>query len=92
VLKLAAVGIEPDRRVLVQINPLVVALLNGVEQLTKLRAEGKAIADVEARCHFTKDRLIPAMKSLRAAVDALESLLPDDLWPLPTYQEMLFIR
>ena len=35
--------------------------------------------------------LIPAMATVRAAADALESVVADDLWPLPTYQEMLFI-
>ena len=29
--------------------------------------------------------------SVRLAADELESLVADDLWPLPTYQEMLFI-
>ncbi len=33
----------------------------------------------------------PAMDAVRAAADALETLVADDLWPLPTYQEMLFI-
>jgi glutamine synthetase len=28
---------------------------------------------------------------VRNAADSLESLVADDLWPLPTYQEMLFI-
>jgi glutamine synthetase len=31
------------------------------------------------------------MASVRAAADSLETLVADDLWPLPTYQEMLFI-
>ncbi|MEN7972612.1 MAG: glutamine synthetase III [Verrucomicrobiota bacterium] len=34
---------------------------------------------------------IAAMNELRASVDALESLVPADLWPMPTYSEMLFI-
>jgi glutamine synthetase len=29
---------------------------------------------------------------VRQAVDALEAIVDDDLWPLPTYQEMLFMR
>ena len=29
---------------------------------------------------------------MRASADALESVVADDMWPLPTYQEMLFIR
>lgn len=43
----------------------------------------------EAR--YACDTLIPAMGAVRAAADALEHLVADDLWPLPTYQEMLFI-
>jgi len=36
--------------------------------------------------------LLPTMLKLRQAADALEVLIDDDRWPLPTYQEMLFIR
>ncbi len=32
------------------------------------------------------------MLTVRAAADALEGLIADDQWPLPTYQEMLFVR
>ena len=32
------------------------------------------------------------MNAVRAAGDKLEALVADDLWPLPTYQEMLFIK
>jgi glutamine synthetase len=35
--------------------------------------------------------ILPAMTSVRAAADELETLIADDLWPLPNYQEMLFI-
>jgi glutamine synthetase len=41
--------------------------------------------------HFHDD-VIPAMVSLRETADQMESILPDDLWPLPTYREMLFIK
>ncbi|MCK5676657.1 MAG: glutamine synthetase type III, partial [Verrucomicrobia bacterium] len=34
---------------------------------------------------------VAAMNGLRASVDALEALVPADLWPMPTYAEMLFI-
>jgi glutamine synthetase len=32
------------------------------------------------------------MLAVREAADALEGVVADDLWNLPTYQEMLFIR
>jgi len=38
------------------------------------------------------DQVLPAMARVRAYADALEMVVADDLWPLPSYQEMLFIR
>ena len=38
-----------------------------------------------------RDGLLPAMDAVRAAADTLEGIVADDLWPLPTYQEMLYI-
>jgi glutamine synthetase len=35
---------------------------------------------------------LPAMADTRKAADKLESIVADDLWPLPTYREMLFIK
>ena len=34
---------------------------------------------------------LPTMEAVRAAADELEGLIADDLWPLATYQEMLYI-
>jgi glutamine synthetase type III len=34
----------------------------------------------------------PGLAELRVAGDKLETLVADDLWPLPTYREMLFIK
>jgi glutamine synthetase len=36
--------------------------------------------------------VIPAMDALRESGDALECLVPHNVWPLPTYREMLFVR
>jgi glutamine synthetase len=36
--------------------------------------------------------VFPALNTVRAAADKLETLVADDLWPLPTYREMLFIK
>lgn len=40
---------------------------------------------------FARDRLLPAMEKLRRHADVLEGRVADRLWPLPTYQEMLYI-
>ena len=48
--------------------------------------------DSLAHAKHARDVIIPAMNAVRTAADQLELLVADDLWPLPTYQEMLFVK
>jgi glutamine synthetase len=48
--------------------------------------------DVLAHAKHHRDTVIPAMNDLRKASDDLETVISDDLWPLPTYREILFIK
>jgi glutamine synthetase len=41
---------------------------------------------------YMRDTVIPAMNDVREVADRLEKLVADDLWPLPKYSEMLFIK
>jgi glutamine synthetase len=41
---------------------------------------------------YMRDSVIPAMDDVRDVADRLEKLVADDLWPLPKYSEMLFIK
>ena len=54
-------------------------LLKGVKALTG-RLENGSSAE-----------MLNAMSELRVAADSLEGLLPDELWPLPSYAEMMFM-
>ena len=56
------------------------------------KAEERSYASVEKQAEHVRDALIPAMDRVRASCDALERIVPDDLWPLPSYEEMLFLR
>jgi glutamine synthetase len=51
-----------------------------------------ADADVYAHAKHSRDAVLPAMHAVRSAGDKLETMVADDLWPLPTYREMLFIK
>lgn len=48
--------------------------------------------DAFAHAKHMRDKVLPAMLEVRKHGDKLEGLVADDLWPLPTYREMLFIR
>jgi glutamine synthetase len=55
-----------------------------------LEHENNGSAEKHAR-HY-RDAVVPAMAALREAGDALECVVPHDIWPLATYREMLFIK
>jgi len=42
--------------------------------------------------HHMRDTVVPAMTEVRTIADQLERLVADDLWPLPKYSEILFIK
>jgi glutamine synthetase len=50
--------------------------------------------DVDGLKHarYMRDEVVPAMDGVRAIADRLERIVADDLWPLPKYSEMLFIK
>ncbi len=47
--------------------------------------------DLEQKCAFFFSDLKPHMQHIRRHVDALESVMPDEMWTLPKYREILFI-
>ena len=85
-----AMGLHPNLKLRNQLGELLEQLNNGCESLDQsLHA---APHGTEAHMRHCADSLMPLIGDLRSAVDGLEGLVDDDLWPLPSYQEMLFIR
>ena len=60
--------------------------------LVKARDVANANGDDLAKAHRYAYEVAPAMDRLRAAADGLEQICGDAYWPLPRYQEMLFVR
>jgi glutamine synthetase len=69
---------------------LVVDLEKNIENLEG--AMGSAPHEVLPEAEHISAKILPAMLKVREVADALEGIVADELWPLPTYQEMLFIR
>jgi glutamine synthetase len=55
-------------------------------------AESQPHDDVLEHARYMRDKVLPAMEAVRVAADALEKIVADDLWPLPKYSEILFIK
>ncbi|MEY3964273.1 MAG: hypothetical protein RLZZ106_1528 [Cyanobacteriota bacterium] len=84
-----AMGLQPSLAVRNQLAELISHLNDGCDALEQALAhEGPG----EGHLRHCADRLLPLMLKLREAVDGLEALVDDSIWPLPTYAEMLFMR
>ncbi len=61
-----------------------------IAQLAEVNAHHPEGTEVEAE--YMRDTVLVAMAQVREYADALERLVADDLWPLPKYAEILFVR
>ncbi|MDD2461117.1 MAG: glutamine synthetase III [Kiritimatiellae bacterium] len=88
---LAALGKSGCTTTLDEVNGLLANLQKAMLELESvIQIPSKLSAARE--CRYLLDTVIPMMNALRKEADALEHICSDELWPLPTYQEMLFIR
>ncbi len=91
--KLKQLDLPADISALAEISRLTVGLqeeLNLLAQTAKESETGHTCKVGHAR--FMREKVAPAIERVRELVDALEGLVDDEVWPLPTYQELLFIR
>jgi glutamine synthetase len=73
----------------------VTTLVGQLEEATGKLSEAvdhKGAKDVTAEAKHFRDDVIPAMQRVRTIADQLEQIVADDLWPLPRYREILFIK
>jgi glutamine synthetase len=89
VATLKAAGVDADLTLLQQVSEPISALTAALAALKSGLAE-HLDGSLDEATH-ARDVLLPAMTAVREAADTLEGVVADDLWPLPTYQEMLFI-
>jgi glutamine synthetase len=88
---LKAVGAEYDATALERIGGLVKDLRTNIAALEAAIAK-KGFESILAEARHACDEVLTAMLAVRSVADTLEGTVADDLWPLATYQEMLFIK
>jgi glutamine synthetase len=94
IASLKASGASVPKIQMAHLNELV-SLIDELQSTTgRLEAALEEHPDGDSLAHakHARDVIIPAMNSVRVAGDKLEGIVADDLWPLPTYQEMLFLK
>ncbi|MFN8278124.1 MAG: glutamine synthetase III [Chitinophagales bacterium] len=92
-LKSVGVSVSKTQKDLVsKINTHVNNIQQGVNKMEAAVASAHKAKSVSDEAKAYCDKVKPLFDVIRAEVDALELLLDDNLWPLPKYREMLFIR
>lgn len=74
-----------------EVEPLVEELFSKITALEKANDHDGPEGGLK-HAKYMRDVVIPAMNDVRAVADRLERIVADDLWPLPKYSEMLFIK
>ena len=84
-------GITLDAGRLTTISENLNSLTAIIEKLSVAIAQHD-FATIEDHLQFCAKTIRPLMDEARAYADSLETEISDELWPFPTYQEMLFIK
>ena len=79
-----------EKDIIKKLSTLNEAAYGKVAELKSAEAEAAAESDCEKMAEAYKDKVIPAMESLRVVVDEMETLTASDYWPLPSYGDMMF--
>ena len=72
-------------------TPLVDELVAAIKELDEANQYPDGLEGMDLAI-YARDKQLAGMEQVREAADKLEKIVPDDLWPLPKYAEMLFIR
>ncbi|CCI20616.1 Type-3 glutamine synthetase [Microcystis aeruginosa PCC 9807] len=87
----AAIGIEMDKESAQTVSNLIKLLMDGVSKLSAAMAKHD-FDSIEEHMQYSAQTIRPLMDKVREYADTLEGEVADNFWPLPTYQEMLFVK
>ena len=91
-LKTAVADIEPyaQNSILIDVNEHLKSAKFALENLIKLMDDAGDIVGVDKHARYMREVIVPAMEELRKPIDELEMIVDKDLWPMPSYGDLLF--
>jgi glutamine synthetase len=81
-----------NKEIIKEIAERTQSIETGVEELVNARKVANKIEDARERAIAYHDTVAPKMEEIRYQIDKLELIVSDELWTLPKYRELLFIR
>ena len=82
--------VEVQTELLKETNALLKETKDALAALEKVEAEAVGMEEGEAQARFYHFSVTPAMEALRAPVDKLEMIVDKEMWPMPSYGDLLF--
>ncbi len=79
-----------QKGLLEEVGKLLESTGKKVAKLEEETRKAQAIGAVDKQAAAYRDKVFTAMTDLRGDIDALEAIMPDYLWPVPTYSDLLF--
>jgi len=89
-VKAAGGASREGKKLLARFTKLIDRFRTQTDALAGLLEHAGSSAEKHAK--HMRDKVIPTMTALREHGDEIEVLVPHELWPLPTYREMLFVK
>jgi glutamine synthetase len=84
--------LEQDVAEIHSISDRISIIRDEVEQMIEARKKANRIESEREKAVAYHDTVLPHMEVLRENIDDLELHVDDEMWPLPKYRELLFIR
>jgi glutamine synthetase len=75
-----------------KVSGYIQTLREDVNGIKEARKSINSIEDISDKAIAYANKIYPYMEKLRVSADKLEMLVDDELWPLPKYRELLFLR
>ena len=81
-----------DTRAIEKLAGHIETIRQGVQDMVNARKDANKIENERAKAIAYHDTVVPQMEKIRYHIDKVELMVDDEMWPLPKYREMLFIR
>lgn len=87
----ACADVSTQEDILIEVSKVLASLKANLKQLEMATDEAKSIEEIYEKGVSYHEKVCTAMNAVRADADILETIVDGDLWPLPTYAQMLFM-
>ena len=82
--------VSAQKELLDECSALLADASTALKKLKSLLSQVDTLDDVAEMAHAYHDKVVPAMVALRSPIDELELLVDKDIWPVPTYGDLMF--